>query len=210
MKNTLLIALLAALGAPGCYLDLSGDPAPPNRPGPRVNALPDGGVDAGDPDAGWGDTGPWDPDVAVWAPGENSLAVTSVVLSGEIGPVSSDNSAEFFVNESFDSSRFAHIDLRSQTESGVLMNLLSIENHELLEVGRNYYTDATTDPASVYVTVIGCSGPQHDLWDADSPSESVILYVREGPEEGSAELFYNARFRNGDTVEGSFVMPLTR
>lgn len=205
MKNTLLLALLAAIGAPGCYLDLSGDPTPPNRPGPRVS---DGGVDAAEPDAGWVDTGPWEPDAQ---PGVNSLAVSAVALDGQVGPVSSDASSEFYVNESFDSFNVANFDLRSRHASGVLMNLVTIENHRLLEIGETYESSRATSPgASVYVSVLGCSGAEEDRWTADTPSEEVTLFVRQGPEEGTAELLYTARFFNGDTVEGSFVMPLTR
>lgn len=209
MKNTLLLALLTAIGAPGCYLDLSGEPTPPNRPGPRVTL--DGGVDAAEPDAGWGDagwvdSGPWEA-----RPGENALAVSAVALDGQVGPVASDASSEFYVNESFDSFRVANFDLRSRHASGFLMNLVTIENHRLLEVGETYESSrATSSGASVYVSVLGCSGSEENLWTADSPSEEVTLFVRQGPEEGTAELLYTARFFNGDTVEGSFVMPLTR
>ncbi|MFK8003080.1 MAG: hypothetical protein AB8H86_26155 [Polyangiales bacterium] len=202
MKNTLLLALLAALGAPGCYLDLSGEPTPPNRPGPRVTL--DGGVDAAEPDAGWGDSGPWEA-----RPGENTLAVSAVALDGQVGPVASDASSEFYVNESFESFNSATFDLRSRHTSGFLMNLVSIENHQLLEVGETYESGRTPAGASVFVSVLGCSGAEENLWTADSPSEEVTLFVREGAEEGSAELFYTARFLNGDTVEGSFVMPLS-
>ena len=203
MKKTLLLAILAALGAPGCYLDLGGDP-PPN---PR-SSVADGGVDAARWDGGDWDSGPWNPDASSWNPGENSLAVEGVVLSGQLGEVSSDQDAEFYVYESFGNTDYATIDIRSRNASGVLMNQVTIANSQLLQVGETYESNNSTNGASLFVSVIGCSGPDNGVWRTDTGSEEVTLDVREGPEEGSAELFYTATFATGEVVSGSFVMPL--
>lgn len=204
MKNTLALAVLVALGAPGCYLDLGGDPPPSPSPNPWPNAGTDAAVwDGGAPDSGW------DFDAPAWnAPGENSLAVEGVTLNGSVGVVSSDADAEFYVFESSSRGDFTSIDIRARNESGVLMNRLEIANFQNLQIGETYQSDATTRGPSVFVSVIGCSGPEDNQWGTDTGSEEVTLDVREGPEEGSAEIFYTASFRNGDVVQGSFVMPL--
>ena len=200
MKNSLALALLVALGAPGCYLDLGGDP--PSSPVP--SSWPNAGSDA----AVW-DGGP-EADASWNEPGENALLVAGSTLNGSLGAVSSDADAEFYVYESYGAGDFASIDIRARNESGVLMNRLTIANVQQLQVGQTYQSDATTSGPSVFVSVVGCSGPEDNQWYTDTGSEEVTLDVREGPEEGSAEVFYNASFRNGDVVEGSFVMPLVR
>ena len=202
MKRSLPLTLLVALGAPGCYFDLTGDEP---EPGPR--SFDAGPSDTGPTaDSGWGDAG-LEFDAPLWEePRANSLDITSLSMSGALGTVSTAPGGEFYVYESFGGENYMSLDLRSRTGGGVIMNLLAFENTNLMEVGQTYRVSEYS-AASLHVEAVGCSGPSDGNWYADTYSSEVTVDVREGPEEGSVEIFYSVLFANSDTVDGSFVMP---
>lgn len=181
MKTKLALTLLCALAIPGCYMDLGGGSGSIDEP-----------------------VAPWEP-----TPYEsvNDLNVTLPQIDGRLGSYAASGSG--YVANAYGDSSWSSIDIRVRGEGAVLMNALNIEGDiGSLEVGETY-TQRTRDfdaPAGLYFSMVGCSGPEDNVWEYDRSTDDIEISVVEGPEEGTVELFYTANFEDGSASTGSFVM----
>ncbi len=140
--------------------------------------------------------------------GENELSVTEPEVSGQLGDVSASASASY-VSNAYGDTAYANVDVRTRSRSGVLMNMISLEGLDSIEIGRTYvFNDSyNVEGTNVFASVVGCSGPDDGVWTTDTTADRVEVQVEAGPQDGTVEVHFNADFDNGDSSQGSFVMP---
>ncbi len=158
-----------------------------------------------------------DPNADVWESWpdttyvETPLLVDATQHAGTIGAVR-EFDGEIFMASGYSYEDWATIEVRSQNRAAgwAAMSVLHISGDladPALQPGarltfQNDY-ERGYDGASLFIDVVGCSGPEDNQWEDDIPAEEVTVTVHEGATPEQRVLHFEATFPDGmGQVEG--------
>lgn len=134
----------------------------------------------------------------------SNLQLSGASLRGNVGDVGVDGDAAWV--DGYADGEYASVYTTvDEAMNGAVMTIVDFEgglSHASLAPGSRTVYNAddlyTRSSGDLFVTVIGCSGPNAGAWEFDQTADVVTIDVIEDPDSDSARLFeYTARFDDG-------------
>jgi hypothetical protein len=155
-----------------------------------------------------------DPAAADWgdpAYGGGTVDVRAHALRGSLGPVEGFEGG-IWLSSGVQYGDVATLEVQSRDRDAgwAVMTALDVEgglDHPDLVPGAELTFRAedgwASDRGTLFVSLLGCSGPQSGVWDWDVRADEVTVVVSEGETPDRRRIDYTGTWSDGSTVEGS-------